>query len=316
MLDDEVERITRRFGKVESQEAVTGKDDIIYATYEQCNAEGEVAAESQKVEDTQVFETIPAKLQEQLKGKNAEATIVFRPMDIAEGEELTAFLKNPLKQDDTAAGQYYKLTITKVGLLIARQLDAELYAQVFPNAEVADEAAFRELLRAELSKEFDRMTRERLQNEIYELLVHNTPIQLPVDFLKRWLKEGQEKQKTEAEVESEFPSFDHQLRWTLISDKLILEHDIKVTHAEVLDDIKTRVLAYFGMQNGDEAPWLDGYMQKVVKDEKTMDETYRRMLYDRLFSFLEGQFSIEQKEVNEEEFFKLPDPHAAHHHHH
>ena len=47
-----------------------------------------------------------------------------------------------------------------------------------------------------------------------------------------------------------------------------------------------------------------------------MDETYRRILYDRLFKWLETQFSIEEKEVSEEEFFKLADPHAMHHHHH
>jgi trigger factor len=61
---------------------------------------------------------------------------------------------------------------------------------------------------------------------------------------------------------------------------------------------------------------MEGYMAKVSKDQKTLDETYRRLLFDRLFQFLETQFVIEEKEVAEEEFFKLPDPHAAHHHHH
>jgi trigger factor len=47
-----------------------------------------------------------------------------------------------------------------------------------------------------------------------------------------------------------------------------------------------------------------------------MDETYRRILFDRLFQWLATQFDVQEKEVTEEEFFKLPDPHAAHHHHH
>jgi trigger factor len=181
---------------------------------------------------------------------------------------------------------------------------------------ITSEAAFRERIRQELAKEYDRLSAERLHNEIFELLVHNTPLQLPVDFLKRWLKEGQEKPKSEAEVEKEFPSFDHQLRWQLISDKLIQDSGINVTHAEVKEDIKGRVLAYFGMETDEEAPWMDGYMQKMEKDNKTMDETYRRILFDRLFQWLETQFNIEEKEVSEEEFFKLPDAHAANHHHH
>ena len=316
MLEDEVERISRRYGKVEDRETASGEDDIIYATYEASDAEGNITEDAQKIEDTVLLSKLPAKLQDAVKGKKAGDSLVIRPSQIAEGDELNAFLKDPLKAGAEQADQHYKLTITKVGLLVPHELNAELFMQVFQNDMVATEEQFRDKIRQELSKEYDRITGERLQNEMYELLVHNTPIQLPVDFLKLWLKKGQEKPKSEAEVEKEFPSFDHQLRWTLISDKLIQESGINVTIEDVKEDIKGRVLSYFGMESDEDATWMDSYMQKVMKDNKMMDETYRRILYDRLFKWLETQFSIEEKEVSEEEFFKLADPHAMHHHHH
>jgi trigger factor len=181
---------------------------------------------------------------------------------------------------------------------------------------ITSEADFKERIRTELGKEYVRISNERLQNEMYELLVHNTPVPLPEAFLKRWMREGGEKPKAADEVEKEFPSFVHQLLWTLISDKIIIDNKIEVTLEEVNADIKTRVLAYFGMETDEDAPWMEGYMVKVAKDQKTMDETYRRLLFDKLFQLLETKFNVEVKEVGEEEFFKLPDPHAAHHHHH
>jgi trigger factor len=69
------------------------------------------------------------------------------------------------------------------------------------------------------------------------------------------------------------------------------------------------------MQPGDDAPWMDGYMQKIAKDEKTLNETYQRLMFDRLFQHLHTQFSISETSIAEEAFFKLQDPHAAHHHH-
>jgi len=316
MMDDEIERIKRRYGKVESQEAVTNKEDIIYATYEECDANGNVAEGAGKIEDTEVLDKMPAKLKEMVMGKKTDDTIVFRPADVCTEEELKAFLKDPLKAGEEAAQENYKLTITKVGLLIPQELGEELYTQVFQNAEVKDEADFREKVKAELSREFDRITAERLQNEMYELLVHNTPINLPVDFLKRWMREGGEKPKSAQEVEREFGSFEHQLRWQLISDKLMAEHGISVNREEVMHDVKVRVMAYFGLgpDDADEAPWMDGYMAKIQKDEKMIDETYRRLLFGKLFSFLETQFTVEEKEIEEEAFFKLGDAHAAHHH--
>lgn len=316
LLEDEIERLRRRMGKQEEQEAVSSKDDILYIKYEACDEAGNVAEGAEVKENTELMEKIPVKLQEQLQDKKAGESIVFKPAEIAEGEELDAFLKDALKESPEAAENFYKLTLTKISSLIPEEMNAEFFAKVFPDDLIATEEAFRNRLKEELGQQFDRIAKERLQNEIYELLVHNTPIELPADFLKRWLKEGQEKKKTDAEVEKEFPSMEHQLRWTLISDKLIGENAIKVSFDEVKDDIKGRVLSYFGMEDDEEAPWMDSYMNKVVKDEKMVDETYRRMLFARLFEWLETQFKVEEKEITEEEFFKLPNPHEAHHHHH
>lgn len=316
LVNDEIDRIQRRFGKAETLEAVGSKEDIIYSKYEQCDAEGNVLPESQMVEDTVLLEKLPAKLQEMLMGKKNEESFVIRPADICTEEELSSFMKDPLKQGVEAANNYYKFTLTRVAKLMPRDLDQELYTQVFPNKEVKDEAEFKELIRAEVEKEYTRIANERLDNEIFELLVHNTHFQLPVDFLKRWMKDGGEKPKSAAEVEQEFPGFDHQLRWTLISDKLIQDNDINVSLEEVKEHIKAQVMGYFGMASDDDAPWMDSYLQKMLKDNKTMDETYRRLLFEKLFVWLRTQFDVTEQEVTEEEFFKLPDAHAAHHHHH
>ncbi|MES2477603.1 MAG: trigger factor [Bacteroidota bacterium] len=310
MLNDEIERIARRYGKPEDKDVVESKDDIVYVTFE---IEANDAAE--KVEDTAILERYPLQLQAMLQGKKANDTISFRPSEVCSAEELPMFLKNTVK-NELAADTQYKLTLTKVAKIIPAELDETLFTQVFQGADVQDEAMFRDMIRIELGREYERITLERLNNEIYELLVHNTPFEIPVPFLKRWLKEGQEKPKTEAEVEQEFPSFEHQLRWTLISDKIINENKINVSFEEVNEDIKARVLAYFGMQAGDEAPWMEGYMQKIAKDEKTLNETYQRLMFDRLFQYLHTQFSISETSIAEEAFFKLQDPHAAHHHAH
>lgn len=318
VLDDEVERLQRRFGKVESQDSVSDKENVIYSKFELCDAEGNITEGTEPVEDTELMDKLPAKLKEMISGKKADDSFVIQPKEVCTEEELPVFLKDSLKLGEEAAENYYKMTITKVGQLVPHELNEELYKQVFPNNEIKDEAEFRELLKAELGKEYERMSMERLQNEIYELLVHQTHLDLPVDFLKRWMQEGNEQPKSEAEVEKEFPGFDHQLRWTLISDKLIVDNNINVDRDEVLNDIKTRVMAYFGMgpdASEDDAPWMTDYMAKVTKDEKTMDETYRRLLFDKLFNFLANEFDIEEKEVSEEEFFKLPNAHDAHHHH-
>jgi trigger factor len=69
MLEDEKERISRRYGKVDEQTEITAADNIIYSTYEACDADGNVAEGTQAIEDTEEFGKMPAKLQEMLMGK-------------------------------------------------------------------------------------------------------------------------------------------------------------------------------------------------------------------------------------------------------
>ncbi|MFA6060567.1 MAG: trigger factor [Taibaiella sp.] len=315
LVNDEIENISRRAGKVENPESFEKDTDIVYASYEACDEQGNVAEDATKTEDVVTLEQMPKKLAEQLKAIKPEGTIVFKPSEACTEEELPEFMKSALHKagDTEAANQFYKLTLTKIGRLIPREINEEFFAEAFPGAEIKDEAAFKERVKQELEKETDRIAKDRIQNEIFETLVHETPIDLPVDFLKVWLKKGGEEVKTDEEVDKEYSSFDHQLRWTLISDKLIRENDIQVSFEEVMTDVKSKVMAYFGMKEGDEAPWMESYMEKMSKDEKTMDETYRRLLFDRLFEKLEQIMEVKQEEVSEEEFSKIA---PSHHHHH
>ncbi|MEO6831842.1 MAG: trigger factor [Chitinophagaceae bacterium] len=315
MVNDEADRIAKRYGKVEHPETITHPEHLIYAEYLPCDATGVAQEEAEPIKETTEVKSLPVKLQEMVMGKSAGEKILFSPLEVCSADELVTFATKTLKLNPAQLSEHYELNITQTGQLVPRELDITLFGEIFPNDDILDESAFREKLRAELGKEFDRAGDSRMNDEIYEMLVHTTPFELPENFLKRWLREGQEKPLSAAQVEHDFPGFQHQLRWTLVSDKLIHDNAISVSREEVINDMKGRVLAYFGMDNDEDAPWMDSYMEKMSKDEKTMNETYRQMLFGKLFEFLKTKFKISVKEVDEKEFLNLSSVHDAHHHH-
>ncbi len=314
LVADEIENIARRAGKVENPDHFENDTDIVYASYEACDESGAVAADTEKTEDVVTLEQMPKQLAEKVKAMKPEDTFVFVPAAFCSEEELPEFMKSAIRQpdDEAASKAHYKLTLTKIGRLMPRELNEAFFAEAFPGADISDEAGFRNKVKEELEKETEKLANDRLQNEIFETLIHETQLELPVDFLKSWLKRSGEEEKTEEEVEKEFPNFDHQLRWTLISDKLIREYDIQVSLEEVMQDVKTKVMSYFGMKAGDEAEWMDAYLEKMSKDEKTMDETYRRLLFDKLFVKIAEVMEIPSEEVTEEVFAAKS---SGHHHH-
>lgn len=312
LLKKETENLQRRTGNLENPEAPEEATDMVYSTYAACDEQGNVAEEAVAHEDVVTLENLPKTLAEAVKGQKAGFTYVLKPVEVCEEGNLEGFMKNALKADISEKDHFFKFTLTKTGRLIPSEMNDEFFKKVFQNEEIKDADQFSNRLKEELGKESARVGKERLENELFETLIHETKMELPVAFLKNWMKRGGENPKTQEEVESEFPAFNHRLRWTLISDKLIKDFKIEVSQDEVMNDLKGKVMTYFGMNGEEDMPWLADYLEKMSRDEKTMEETYGRLVFDKLFDKVADEMEVKAEEVDEETFAKLP---SAHHHH-
>lgn len=153
--------------------------------------------------------------------------------------------------------------------------------------------------------------RNQVHDQIYHYLIDNTRFDFPENFLKRWLQVGGEKEKTPDEVENEYPRFSSQLKWTLISNKLITDNNIEVKQEEIRDEALKQISGYMGVNSLEQAPWLDEYVNRMMKDEKFMQNTYATIQTNKLFTLLEEKAQIKEEDISAEEFAAK----LQHHHH-
>ena len=203
------------------------------------------------------------------------------------------------------------MTITKIGLVEKREFNEEFFNEVFPGKEIKTEEEFRDQIKAEIQQHWDAQSRVQLQDQLYHFLLE-IPVDFPEDFLKKWMQRGGEKEKSPEEVEAEFPVFKNQLKWTLISDKLIHENKIEVTHEELRAYMQKEIMQYFGQMKMDgDTSWMDSYVDRMMKDEKQVDSSYRRLMTDKLFTWAQTQVNPVEKEITAEELTAM-----QHNHHH
>ncbi len=312
-VDKEVVQLQRRFGTLNEQEEVTSAEDVIYCTYQMCDPQGNALTNAAATDDTKVVGNFPKDLSELLMGKKTDENILFKPAEMAQGATLEYFMREVLKADESVAEFFFKLTITKIGTVIPHDLDADLFAQVFPNDFVTSEAMFRDRLREELSKQYAYRAGERMKEEMYEKLIHTTPIDLPVAFLKKWILSNREQKIPEEQMEREFPAFEHQYRWSLITEKIIRENKLEVTFKDVSEHMRASILEYFGMEADEEPEWLAGFAKKQMEDEKAMEQTRDELQTRKLFDYLYTQFNVQEQEISDKDFFKLPTAHEMQH---
>lgn len=315
MVNQELERLQMKGGKMSEPETVSTAENVLNIDLIESDSKGNIAEGAEKKENSLLLKYFLPAVQEKLKGKKVGDSLTIQ-LSKAFDEERLSFIAKDLGLDAASKEdmkKYFQLTLTKIGLIEKRELDEAFFQEVYPGQGITTEEAFRARLKEEIGKYWSQEATNRLHNDLFETLVHETPIDLPKDFLIRWLQKGGEKPKTEEEATREYPNFDHQLRWTLISDKLIRENQLEVSFDELKESARAKLLGYYGI-GADQAEWLDSYLDRLLQDEKYVDQTYREMITTKLFNWAETKVNLKEEEVTAEEFAKLP--HKHHHHEH
>lgn len=313
MVNEEIERLQNRHGKMLDPETVTSEENVLNVNFVESDTEGNPVPDGITKDNSVLVKYFTPAFREQLMGKKKDDSIVLQLNNAFEEKEREWILSDLgfNKEDSTFCDKYFKMTITKVGLVERRELNEEFFKEALPGKEIKTEDEFRNALKEEIQKHWDAQSRVQLHDQIYHILV-DTPIQFPEDFLKRWLQRGGEKERSEEEVEAEFPSFVNQLKWTLISDKIIKENNLEVTPEELRESMKKEILQYFGQMNMDgDTSWIESYIDRMMKEEKQVDASYRRLITEKLFAWAEGQVTPQEKEVTAEELTAM-----QHNHHH
>ncbi len=313
MVDEEVDKLKLRHGKMTDPEEVTSEDNVLNVTFLQSDVEGNETEGGINKGNSLLVKYFDENFRNQLMGKKKDDAVILQ-LNSAFGQKEREWIIEDLglKKDDESAGElYFKMTITKVGLVKRPEMNEEFFMQAFPGKEITTEEAFRQAVRDDIQSQWDVQSRHQLHDQIYHHLVDHIQIEFPEEFLKKWIQQGQEKIKTAEEAEKEYPSFQKSLKWSLITNQILEENNLQVSQDEIKDFAKHQVMAYMGTQSFDDAPWLDSYAENMMKDKKFIENTYYQLQADKIFGAMEQKVNVIENMVTPEELAAL-----QHNHHH
>ena len=306
MINEEVDRFRYKAGNMQDVEQVDVEDNVLNVSIT------EEGSEEEAKENSLLFKYFTSKAQKELKGKKVDDTISMKIKDMLNEDVLPAIIKDlgldPAVEENK--DKTFTFTLTKIGLVEKPELTEEFFKQIYPNQEIKTEDEFRAQVKKDIENYWSGQSKNFLHNEIYERFIHETDFELPNTFLKRWLLVSEDKYKTMEEVEANFGNFEHGIRWELIMKKLVEENDIDVTKDEIETAVKAQLQQYFGGQAFDEtAEWVQQFINKQMQDRDTYEKTYRQVLNNKVFDFLENKFEKDEKKIAVDDFIKLPHKH-------
>lgn len=315
MLNEEIEKLQLKAGDLSEIDAISSIEDVVHVTIKEEADNGELAESGIDTKHSLLLKYFSEKVQTELLNKKVTDHVSVKLNDAFDDQYKESILKDLHLEAD--GEKTVRLSIEKIEKIDKAEIGAPMFEKIYPGREIDTEEKFRDLLKSEIEHYWNGHARNHLQNDLFERLVHETPITIPTAFLKRWMSVGGEKYTPMDVVEKEFGKFEHQLRWQLVSDKIIEENKLEVRNEEMEQAARMQVMSYFGQygQMPDmEASWIEPVIKKQLADKKFADELYNRIITDKLFYTIENQLNLQETEISREDFMALVS--KPHHHHH
>ncbi len=300
-INEAIEDVRKRFGKdTEVEEVEAG--DMIFGTLKQESSEFEVKdatipTDRVKEESAHIF-----------KGLEKGSSVKFDIQSIFSNTKDLGFATGKTEEEAAALSGEFELTVEKITRVGAADIDQELFDKALGQGKVSNEEEFRAEIAKIIGENYARESEYLLDFEVEKTLLDNISIELPDEFLKKWLFNINEGKFTEEDIEKDYAAFAKGLRMDLIRNEVASNNEIKLEFADILEEVKAEMRNYFGAYSYEGLEeMIDQMARKTLKENK--DNAVRRYT-DRAFGkkvreFLKANVTVEKSSVNVEEFNKV-----------
>ncbi len=209
-----------------------------------------------------------------------------------------------LEDDDIrVVNDLFHGTIEEVSRLVEAELDEEFLKKNFGEG-VTNEPEAIEKLKANVAGFYNSRADAIMYRDLQVKLLEINPVELPEDFLKRWLL-SENKDLTMDKIEAEFQPFSENIRWSLIRDNIKAAHNIEVTKEDIFNAYWKNIAGYFQGQVADEV--ISDIVNRMMTDEKETKKLRKDLEFDKLFTFLGSKVNVVEKPIGHLEFQKIFD---------
>ena len=308
LVDGYCTDIAKRYGKMSNPE-VSVKGDLIFCAMSQLDVDGNVMSNGISNEATVAMEYIAdAKIKKQFVGVKKDDVLKVNVMKaFTNHSDLGSMLNVSHDALHNLTSEEFQFTVKNINQLAPAELTTELFDKVYGEGTVKDVKEFKAKVQAEAEGQFVGESDRMLKNDIVTYFIEKLKLQMPDDFLKRWLVQTSEQPITMEMLATEYDMYAKSLQWQLIENKILENYEVKVTQEDVLNQTKKLIssqMKQYGQPEGDDAQLTD-IATNILKNEEERKKIYDQIFDERTLVVYKENFKLTEKNVTYDEFVKL-----------
>jgi trigger factor len=248
-----------------------------------------------------------AKTKKAFMGKKAGDKIVADPAKVSRGPKDMASMLGIKEEQVGDISQKFELTINEIRHMEPAELNQELFDKLFGEGAITSEKELKERITKDLENMFANDSDRILMNTMYKSLMDNTKVELPADFLKRWIQMSNEKPITRDEIEQQFEGYEKGMKWQLIQGQIFKENGLKLEQKEVLEFTKGLLVnqyAQYGLPAPEEKELTDA-ANRVLTNKEEANRVYDMIAEVKLTDYFKNTVKLNEKMVSYDEFVEI-----------
>lgn len=302
MVDNQVKSYAERFGEYTEAEEVKSGDVLKGLLTEQ--KENGIVKENAMLNPEYMQDKEQAKLFENAKKGDV---ITFNPTKAYGNETEVASMLGLKKEEIAGLDSDFTFEIQTISRHEAAAIDGELFAKVYGENTIKDEAEFRAKVKAEIEQNMQEDAKYKFGLDAKEAIMKKMEkVAFPDDFLKRWVLATNEKM-TQEELDKDYPKMLDELKWHLAKDQLMKEHKIDVQKEDVeayAKEVARMQFMQYGLMHIEDQ-YLTSYAQEMLKKEDQLRGIVERVAENKIYEALKGVVKVEEQAISQEDFGKL-----------
>ncbi len=299
MLDEQVERIQKQYGKLVPKDTVEEGDDI----------NGTFSNEEKGISNNVTITT------DIFKDKKTAKKFIGKKV----GDVVTVSTKG-LFDDDHKLMDYLKVghddvhgldievnfTIEEINTTEKAELNQELFDKLFGEGVVTSVEQLKEKIKEDAEQQFAAQADQKFLNDVTEFLLENTKFDLPAEFLKKWIQTVGENPLTAEQAEEEYAKSENGLRYQLIEGKVITENNLQTTFDDLKDytaNVIKKQMAQFGQMNPTDAD-VENIVARVLSNKDEVKRLSEQVMSEKMLNLFKEKVKYSTKEVSYQDFIK------------
>ena len=201
----------------------------------------------------------------------------------------------------------FNLEIKQIRQFANPELNEEFFKMAFPAGNITTEEELDKYLTSEIETELGREADYLFTIRVRNFLMEKLGLQMPAEFLKRWLYVINEGKFSKEDIEKDFDAFLKMFTWNYIQKHFIQTYELRVSDEELQAEAKEFAKAQFAQYGMPSAPeeMITNFAKQILENKEQGQKIYEKLYELKVVEYVKSQIKVSNKSVSAEEFAKL-----------